>query len=206
MTRPADQAEALCALIEAGGGLAIRAPLLEIEPTGISARASMAPAGVDWLVFVSANAVRFSRLIPEAVRGAKIAAIGQATAQALMASGFTVDLKPKQQFNSESLLALPPWQDVAGLRFLIVRGEGGRETLAETLSQRGAEVAYASVYRRIPAHIDRQGLLDRWRKGEIEVVSITSGEALDYLVRLMEESGMELLQQTPMVVIGERLE
>ncbi|MDD5033983.1 MAG: uroporphyrinogen-III synthase, partial [Methylococcaceae bacterium] len=54
--------------------------------------------------------------------------------------------------------------------------------------------------------IDRQGLLDRWRKGEIEVVSITSGEALDYLVRLMEESGMELLHQTPMVFIGERLE
>ena len=164
---------------------------------------------LDWLIFVSANAVRcaFELLGPQWLKGspAKIAVIGQATARALSERGVAVDLKPKQQFNSESLLAQPEWADVAGKRFLIVRGKGGRELMAETLRERGADVEYAEVYQRIKPRIDVDGLLARWRAGEIAVVTLTSGEALDNLSRLMPETDRELLFRTPMVVIGERL-
>ncbi len=150
VTRPVEQAESLCRLIEEGGGQAIRFPLLEIVPAagdGAGACRLRRLENLDWLIFVSVNAVRcaFELLGPQWLKGSapKIAAVGQATARELVARGVAVDLKPKQQFNSESLLALPEWADVGGQRFLIIRGEGGRELLADALRQRGGVVEYA---------------------------------------------------------------
>jgi uroporphyrinogen-III synthase len=135
----------------------------------------------------------------------KIAAIGQATAKELLAWGVTVDLMPKQQFNSESLLAQPEWANVKGLSFIIVRGTGGRELLAETLRERGGRVEYAEVYRRVAPSIDVAGLLASWRKGNIAVLTLTSGDALANLWQQMPVSERELLLDTPMVVIGGRM-
>jgi uroporphyrinogen-III synthase len=212
VTRPAGQAEALCRLIEGSGGVAVRVPLLDIAPL---AQDDAGPRRLrqtelpDWLVFVSANAVRcaFALLGPQWLEGspAKIAAIGLATAQALAEHGVAVDLKPKQQFNSEALLAEPAWADVSGQRFLIVRGVGGRELLAEALRGRGGIVEYAELYRRVPSSVDLPALLARWRAGGISVATVTSGEALDTLTGLMAGADRDLFLRTPMVVIGERL-
>lgn len=212
VTRPVGQAEALCRLVEDAGGEAIRLPLLEIQPSaagGEAMRQLLQSQSWDWLVFASANAVccAFEWLGPRWLDGcrAKTAAIGQATEQALMERGVAVDLRPKQQFNSETLLASPEWQEVSGRRFLIVRGEGGRELLAETLRARGGIVEYAEVYRRTVPATDVEGLLARWRAGGVGVVTVTSGESLDNLFRLLAGSAGELMSKTPMVIIGERL-
>lgn len=212
VTRPAGQASALCRMVEEGGGTAIRLPLIEIET--VSA-ADEGPSrlenlgGRDWLVFVSANAVRCSFELRGPrwldARQAKIAAVGQGTALALAERGVAVDLKPKQQFNSEGLLAEPEWSDAEGQNFLIVRGEGGREYLADTLRSRGGRVEYAELYRRRPPAIDVQGLVSLWRAGGVDVVTVTSGEALDRLARIMADGYEDLLARTPVVVIGERL-
>jgi len=212
VTRPAEQAEALCQMVEDNGGRAIRVPLIEIERTshteeGLHRLKKL--DGIDWLVFVSVNAVRcaFQLLGPQWLEGrqAKIAAIGQGTARTLAEFGAAVDLKPKQQFNSESLLAEPEWSNVEGQRFLIVRGEGGRELLAQSLLERGGSVEYAEVYRRKAPQVDTQNLISLWQAGEIGTVTVTSGEALDRLARIMASGFEDLLARTPMVVIGERL-
>jgi uroporphyrinogen-III synthase len=213
VTRPVNQAETLCRLIEDAGGRAIRMPLLAIESATATDPGPLRLLGsdpTDWLVFVSANAVRcafavLGRHWLHTAKPRKIAAIGQATAKELLASGVTVDLMPKQQFNSESLLALPEWENVKGLSFLIVRGTGGREMLAETLRGRGGRVEYAEVYRRVAPSIDVAGLLASWRKGNISVLTLTSGDALANLWRQMPVSERELLLDTPMVVIGGRM-
>ena len=213
VTRPVEQAEVLCRLIEDAGGKAIRLPLLEIESAQVEdsgPRRLRQLDHTDWLIFVSANAVRCAFALlgpqwPNNVPMPKIAAIGQATAKALLEKGVTVDLKPKEKFNSESLLAQPEWMDAKGLSFLIVRGEGGRELLAETLRQRGGTVEYAEVYRRVAPKIDVNGLLASWRRGDIAVVTLTSGEALANLWQRMPDSERELLLHTPMVVIGRRM-
>lgn len=199
-------------MIEAGGGEALRLPLLEIvpeRPTGVGARWLGRLSEVDWLIFVSANAVRHAlKLFDPAQEPSgrpKIAAIGLATSEELARHGVMVDLVPKQQFNSEALLALPEFADVAGRRILVVRGANGRETLAETLRMRGAEVAYAEVYRRVLPKTDVDALIARWRAGTIRIVIITSGEALSNLARLLAGEGTDLLRQTPLVVISERL-
>jgi uroporphyrinogen-III synthase len=163
----------------------------------------------DWLIFVSANAVRFA--LPLGRWGAgvsartRIAAVGEATAAALAKAGIRVDLIPKPQFNSESLLADPAMADVAGRRILIVRGVGGREHLAAVLRQRGAETAYAELYRRVPPVADAGPAIELWRRGGIDAAVVTSGEALAHLMELLGPAGAEFACRTPLAVISERL-
>lgn len=213
VTRPAGQAGGLCDLIAEAGGEAVQAPLLSIgpieEPSGALALLNPSSAW-DWLIFVSANAVR-SAIALGGWTGfrtgrPRIAAVGEATAAALAAAGVHADLVPQPPFNSESLLAAPQLADVRGRRLLIVRGEGGREHLADVLRERGAEVAYAEVYRRIPVPAAQyEPILATWPEGRHDAVVITSGEALQRLMALLRESGREGLPRPPLLVPGERL-
>ena len=212
VTRPTGQAEGLCALIEAAGGRALRLPLVEIVPVEDNRAAAdllNRPDYWDWLVFVSANAARFALAAGTwAVRPSprtRVAAIGAATAQILADAGVRVDLIPEPKSNSESLLAAPDLAEVAGRRVLIVRGVGGREHLAKVLNERGAETAYAELYRRVNTGVDGAACIDLWRRGDIDAVVVTSGEALDRLMELLGEAGAELAYRTPLAVIGARI-
>jgi uroporphyrinogen-III synthase len=212
VTRPAEQAAGLSALIEAAGGRALRLPLLEIEPVedgGVAAEWLNRADYWDWFIFVSANAIRCALALGAWARRrsprTRIAAVGEATAKALAEAGIRVDLIPKPQFNSESLLAAPEMAEVAGRRILIVRGVGGRELLANALRERGADTAYAEVYRRTRPTADASVWIDLWQRGEINVAVVTSGEALTHLMELLGESGAEFADRTPLVVIGSRI-
>jgi uroporphyrinogen-III synthase len=213
VTRPLGQAEALCRMIEAAGGRAIRMPLLGIEPLGADSAGAAKLRGLskaDWLIFVSANAVRHGlEHVPGALLAgsarAKVVAIGAATRGELEARGVTVDLAPKAQFNSETLLAMPELAEISGQTMVIVRGMGGREVLAETLGARGAEVEYAEVYRRYRPAFDAARLLAQMRAGAMDAILVTSGEALDHLVNELGEAGLVEMASTPLVVVSDRV-
>lgn len=207
VTRPAHQADALCALIEAGGGRAVRFPTLEIrEPRDpAAAKALLHDAdSFDALLFVSANAVE--RAVPHlpARPRAAIGAVGEATARALRTHGLVPAILPVGPSDSEGLLAAPALAEVRGRRVLIIRGEGGRPLLGNQLVARGAEVRYAEVYRRALPALDAGPLVARWRD-EVQVVIATSREVLDNLVALLGTAGLERLRETPLVVVSERL-
>ncbi|MFN5746412.1 MAG: uroporphyrinogen-III C-methyltransferase, partial [Methylococcaceae bacterium] len=212
VTRPEGQSEALCRLIEEDGGRALALPLLEIQPVsdaGLAADLFNRPGGWDWLIFVSANAVRHALHISgwvELLGSTRIAAAGEATAAELSAAGLRVDLVPASPFNSEALLDDARMAEVRGQRILIVRGSGGREHLAEVLGARGAEVAYAELYRRVPVLADHAGpMLTLWRETGFDAVVITSGEALARLDELVRDAGLDAAIRTPLVVISARL-
>ncbi|MDD5632949.1 MAG: uroporphyrinogen-III synthase, partial [Methylococcales bacterium] len=162
VTRPAHQAENLSRLIEEQGGVAVRFPTLAIVALDDSSRIKSTLANLDkyqWLVFISANAVTMYGYYSDSdkmakFKSARIAAIGKATAQALVLAGLPVDLAPEAGYNSEALLAMPQMQQMNGQRCLIVRGEGGRDELAVTLRSRGANVDYLDVYKRAVPVID----------------------------------------------------
>ncbi|WP_255556639.1 fused uroporphyrinogen-III synthase HemD/membrane protein HemX [Methylococcus sp. Mc7] len=211
VTRPKDQAEPLCKLVEAAGGSAVRFPLLDIEPSARAAEAAALLRQVsdwDWWIFVSANAVNQARVLgalpPDGARP-RIAAIGKATADALVETGITVDLIPESQANSEGLLNMPEMRDVADRRILIVRGEGGRETLKERLVERGALVQYAELYRRVPVYTGTEPLVDGLRTAGLDILTATSGEAIEHLYSLVPPEDRPRLIETPLVVISERL-
>jgi uroporphyrinogen-III synthase len=207
VTRPADQADGLCALIESAGGRAIRFPTLAIAPAADPGPAR-ALLGEPWdlLVFVSRNAVEQALALggdgrwPGAVR---LAAIGAATAAALAQCGRAPDLVPPERFDSESLLALPGLLDLTGRRVLIVRGEGGRALLAEVLAGRGALVQYAEVYRRVRPSPDPSGLIARWAE-TVQLASATSEESLVNLMEILGPAGRERLLATPLAVLSQR--
>jgi uroporphyrinogen-III synthase len=211
VTRPEHQAGHLCQLIEAEGGAAVRFPALVIRPRPDRAavRAAVGPADrYDLVVFVSANAVRFGADILGARRDIAVAAIGQATAAALNAAGYRVSLMPAEGSDSESLLAMPQLAHMHGQRVLIVRGSGGRELLFGAMTARGAQVQYAEVYTREPAHpsAESQAELEQlWRQGGISVYAATSVELLEALIGIVTPRCRQLMDSTALVTGSRRV-
>jgi uroporphyrinogen-III synthase len=60
-------------------------------------------------------------------------------------------------FDSEALWAQLESHDWVGRRVFVVRGEEGRDWLAQTLRERGAEVGFVAAYRRLPPVVDAAG-------------------------------------------------
>jgi len=207
VTRPKDQATALCRLIEEAGGRPNPFPTIDIEPVAdLEAARRQLAAPADLLFFASRNAVDYALpLFPGAClpAGPRLAAIGKATAEALATAGRAPDLVPAGRFDSETLLTLPELQDLRGQRVLIVRGEGGRPLLGETLRARGAEVRFAEVYRRALPEVDPARLVADWAT-QVQLVTATSGEILDNLLQLLGEAGRAPLLATPLAVVSER--
>jgi uroporphyrinogen-III synthase len=194
-------------LIEAAGGCPIAFPAIRIAPPEDPSRAMrLLAAPADLIVFVSRNAVQRSlSLFPGSRLPAtpRLAAIGRSTARALQEAGRFPDLVPERRWDSETLLAHPALQDMTGQRVVIVRGEGGRPLLGDSLAKRGADLRYAEVYRRSLPRVDPAILLERWRQ-DVQAVTATSGEILDNLLALLGEPGRPLLLSTRLVVVSER--
>lgn len=205
VTRPVHQAEKLCRMIESGGGKAVRLPLLSIEPVPPSARVQKAlqlGREADWWIFTSANAVRYARELDRNDWPAQLAAIGPATAAALEADGRTA-VAPLNAFSSEGLLAMPQFQQISGKKFLIVTGEAGLDVLAPALRARDAQVELAEVYRRVPLPYDEARVLSALRG--VDAIVITSGSALDHLLRLTPVTSQPTLLRKHLVVPSARV-
>jgi uroporphyrinogen-III synthase len=204
VTRPATQAASLCLRIEAAGGEAIAFPAIAIEPIAATA----VTHNYDLAIFTSVNAVHLGLPLLPIEATTHIAAIGNATAQAIASANRTVAIVAPASHTSESLLAVPEMMNVAGKRVLIVRGLGGRDLMRTTLTERGAVVDYLEVYRRVPATPSMgevSALEDRWQNGGVDVVTLTSVEILDSLFSLLTDRGRVLCQQTPFVAVSERI-
>ena len=212
VTRPVHQSGHLIELIEQRGWRAIQFPAIEILPAIHSGRVEILLQRLycfDTLIFISANAVNFALQANggkiDLFKNHRIAAVGGATAKALEAAGLAVTWTPAAGFNSEALLEMPAFKEVKGRSVMIVRGEGGRETLADTLRARGAIVEYLEVYRRVKPECDPGLVVRLLENHELDVITITSGEALR---NFMEMLGRVIRFETlavPLVVISERL-
>lgn len=207
VTRPREQSAGLVESLQRLGGRVELLPAVEIEPLAVSLTELSQDFGgrPGLLLFVSANAVRhgLGQLPARLLESWKTGAVGEATARALRGAGCRVDLLPAGRQDSEGLLQLPQLQDIKGQRVLIVRGEGGRELLAESLVQRGARVDYLEVYRRTCPQVDTQQLVEKWDQ-RVQLALVTSSALLDNLCRMLGTDGTVKLKQTPLVVVSER--
>lgn len=207
VTRPRQQSDELVAAIARAGGDAIRFPVIEIVPRDTS-EIDADVTGLDppdIAVFVSPNAVAHGLPYSD---GAAIAVVGPATAAAVEAAGKVVDVRSAEGFDSEHLLTEPALSAISGKVIRIIRGNGGREHLADVLVQRGATVQYLSVYaRRIPGNsrVDGQELERRWRSHGIDVVIVMSVESLDNLVSVLPDWCRDRLPEVPLVTPAARV-
>lgn len=211
VTRPREQADGLIERLTAAGARPVSFPSIEIAPPQAPAQlqASLARlADFDWVIFVSPTAVArfFAALAGQAMPAAlQVAAIGEASARALRQHSLRDIVFPEDSADSEGLLALPPMQAMHGQRALIVRGEGGRELLADTLRARGAEVEYAECYCRRRPEADTAPVLAAWRNGAIDAVTASSGEGVCNLFAMIGEAGAQFLRETPWFVSHARI-
>lgn len=194
ITRPLGQANKLKALIEAEAGEAVLFPLIAITPLDDYTAFDLVTADLaayDWIIFISSNAVQ--NAMPRLLHAYKnipghlqFAAIGPVTASELREFGVKEVLIPEGRFDSEALLALPQMQAVSGKKSMIVRGVGGREVLADTLSSRGAKVTFAECYQRVNPQTDAKVLQTLWQNGQLDAIVVTSSEAMRHLLALAE--------------------
>lgn len=213
VTRPAAQSATLADMIAARGGEALCFPLLEIGPIDTAVDGAdgqaLALASYDFVVFISPNAVDYGlprvggEKWPAATRAV---AIGPSTVASLAAHGIGPVLAPSGRFDSEAVLALPEFSDaaVAGRRVLILRGNGGRELLAETLRARGATVDCLSCYRR-SAPADMSPLVTLLREGGVDAVTLSSSEGLRNLWSALATEDRQRLARLPVFVPHARI-
>jgi uroporphyrinogen-III synthase len=102
--------------------------------------------------------------------------------------------------------AISATRDVRGLRILLPRADIGRETVADELRQRGAEVTEVVAYRTVAAEPEREGDPDIYRmllERGIDVVTFTSASAVRHFVKgLGAEQAADLLRTTLVASIG----
>lgn len=208
ITRPAGQAGKLSKLISEQGGNPILFPLIAIAPLQDYTQFDQTLSKLlnyDWAIFISSNAVQNSmpRLLEKFGRipqNLRFASIGPMTAAELTRFGVANPLAPQDRFDSESLLGLPEMQDLAGKRVMIFRGVGGREVLADTLKERGAEVSFAECYQRVNPQSDASFLASLWQNGQLDAAVITSSEAMRHLLNISGSGNATWIKNTLLCV------
>ncbi len=216
VTRPAHQSARQTEYLRQQGADPVALPLLEIVAT-------TAQDGADYqqckacildldlyrdVIFVSPNAARIGAdwidaYWPQLPLGVRWVGIGRQTAETLEQLGFDA-WHAEGGFDSETLLTHPSMQAMTAERVLILRAEGGRELLADTLRSRGARVDLAHIYRRAcPAYADAV-IQSTIYAQPLSAILITSGQALRNLLQLCGPA-VATLTDTLIIVPSARL-
>lgn len=176
LTRPQAQAGDWARRMAALGVPTAALPLIDIVPVDAAApiaAAWAALADTDLAMFVSPNAVEhFFDRRPAAMDGAPAwpgrtwaAVVGPGSARSLAEHGVPASRIVQPPAQAESLDSEHLWPELCrvagadwrGRRVLLVRGDGGREWLADRLREAGAEVAAVGVYRRACPQLAPEG-------------------------------------------------
>lgn len=193
LTRPAEESMALAAALAEAGIFSSSLPLLGIEALPVSPEQQAvfrALDGYSAVIVVSKPAARLGlQLLDQAWPQAPALpwfSVGAATAQVLAEHRLDVHY-PQTGDDSEALVALPALRDAIaqpGARVLILRGEGGRELLAERLREQGASVDYLELYRRFLPQYDAGELVRRIQLERLNGLVVSSGQGLLHLQAL----------------------
>lgn len=215
ITRPLAQAGSLAERVAALGRAAIVFPLLEIRALTDQAPLSAALADVRsyaMVAFVSPNAIDAAFAVlrnwPAEVA---LAVMGEGSRNALAHYGVTsanatiVSPRDPQRTDSQTLLEALDLGALRGKRVLVLRGETGRDLLADALRTENIKVTQVAAYRRTAPDLNeaRRMQLSRLVESKNDWI-VTSSEALRILVRMVEQvsdsSGVAKMQQQKIIV------
>jgi len=183
-------------------GRRAKKPASDLRPTTFQ-------PGYDWIIFTSANGVKFFfdrlKALGKDIRclhGIKLATVGPATSKRLEDAGLSPDYEP-QEYRGEGLIAGFRNIDLKGARILIPRAEVAREILPEELSRLGADVTVAPAYRTVPADVPGEEIKKAIQEQKVDVITFTSGSTAKNFVKLLP--GIDLkqaLEKTLVACIG----
>ena len=208
VTRAAQQAAELSERLRELGADVIEMPATQI------ARLDLAPLRTEidrlslynWLIFTSKNAISifWEQLLgagkdARVLAGLNVAAVGPATAGALLEHGIAVDVIPTR-FVAEGLIEmLQTRDDLGGAKVLYVTAEGARDVLPQALKELGADVTRIETYRSIVDGEGAEKLVRAIEAGNVDLVTFTSASAVRGYV---DAVGQDVAQRVPAASIG----
>ncbi|AWT59445.1 MAG: Uroporphyrinogen-III synthase [Candidatus Moanabacter tarae] len=203
VTRNTDQAGGLSSKLRKVGADVIELPLIEIQPDLDKETVEDVFAEInsyEWLVFTSANGVRFFFDIffkwfidIRALGLVRIAAIGKATANAIKNLHLKVEIVPEKPVSEELARALEVQQTLDNTKILVVTGNLNRDVLVKRLEKARAIVDTLPVYRTVSKDISSSPDVRDFRKKGADAILFTSSSAVrtfsDQSASLKLESG-----------------
>lgn len=213
VTRAAKQSRELIARLQAAGAKVLLLPAIEFaDPENCAPldTAIFALGSFDWLLFTSANAVRFFaqrfralqidfELLGSGGNRVRVAAVGPATAEAAAAEGFAVNFVATE-FRGAAL-ARELSSQINGKRVLLPRSDRAADELPAALRAAGAEVTDVIAYRTVDVPLENVSpeAFDAVRSGNADVICFFSPSAF----RSIESRvGLEALRRASLAAIG----
>src|SRR5213592_1410921 len=194
VTRTRKQASVLSDKLRALGAHVIELPTIRIEPpSNLREFAELVQDahGYDWIVFTSANGVEaffdiFFKLYDDAreVGGARIAAIGPATAQRVKDFHMHVDLQPDEFVAEAVVREFKKQGSMENERILVVHAEKARDVLPKELSVAGGIVDEAFAYRTVPEARDTSGARRQLAEHGADLITFTSSSTVENFLAL----------------------
>lgn len=217
--------------LEELGAEVLEFPTIEIQPPlsydGLDA--AIGNAGTyNWLIFTSANGVRyfFKRFFDLSgdirdLKGIKICSIGSKTAAETEKYGIRIDMIP-EEFNAEGLIeafikeAGGKGQGaksqskvrtlnselLKGLRFLLPRAEAARETFPDKVRELGGKIDVPVAYRAVRPEYHGRRLKRFLQEGRITIATFTSAATFNNFMYIMGSGAYDLLKGVTIAVIG----
>lgn len=210
LTRPRRESRQAAAALRAGGFEVIRAPLQSTRraPHSRALAEDLAwAASASIHVFVSRAAVAAASVHAATMlkRAPLRVAVGRTTAAALDAKGMDSATAPPGAEDSEGTLGLSVLQSVHGQRIALWVAPGGRDKLAQTLRQRGAEVRNIMIYRRLPRRPPARVMQQLRRAADRLVLTATSAGLLEQLDAQLTRAQLTGVRTRPLIVASERI-
>ncbi|HOX56144.1 MAG TPA: uroporphyrinogen-III C-methyltransferase [Candidatus Paceibacterota bacterium] len=167
VSRAREQAGQLSRRLQELGAEVMEVPTIKLDPP--TRRQNLVDAllelnAYDWLVFTSPNGVTkffeyFFKQFHDMrdLGGARIAAVGPATAGKLKDLHLQVDLMPDEALGSEIAKAFAKFESIENLKICLLRAEVANRELPEALEQLGAIVDDIACYQTVPDTEDTTG-------------------------------------------------
>lgn len=209
VTRPGEQGRALCTELKEAGFDALHHPLIAIQAGESLSSLSHDLNHFDIVIAVSQHAVTFShqallRQGQEWPNHPTYLAVGQKTAHVL-----SKHCQQKVHYpavgDSEHLLRLDALANVTNKKIIILRGNGGRELIFDTLKDRGATVEYREAYKRENIAFRSEMLVPIWQDKNIQQLVITSSGQLEYFISQLSSTELDWLFALQLYVPSERI-
>jgi uroporphyrinogen-III synthase len=197
VTRAAQQAGKLSDGLRALGAEPVEVPVLEIRPPESFTPLDDALRRLDqydWLILTSANTVKALNersaalgLVLTPREDLKVAAIGEATAEAARNAGFPISLVPAT-YVAESLVAeLVP--EIARRRVFLARAAVARDVIPDALRAASAQVDVVDAYRNVLPESAPQLLRAALEQG-IDAATFTSSSSVTHLAEAARAAGI----------------
>ncbi|WP_299692080.1 uroporphyrinogen-III synthase [uncultured Vibrio sp.] len=209
VTRPGSQGQSLCQQLADEGIQAIHHPLIRIVDNPYSGHLAAQLNSSDIVIAVSHHAVTAAQNILSKTSSIwptspLYLGVGQKTAHVL-SKACKQKVNYPQVGDSEHLLKLTELNGVENKSILILRGNGGRELIRDSLLLQGAQVSYCETYRREYIPISDHGTYQKWINNKTSKVVITSQEQLEYLCSITPGEYMSWLSTRQLFVPSQRI-